>query len=322
MNQVLYGVISFCKIIFGFLLFFRMFPEKRWDQRWTGAAGWCVLIGLAVWHAWDSCRGFIPWLQIFLYGISDAAIIKIFYRCRFLDAWIWNWLYDIGYSLLKVPFIIARGIYLDKGIAYLNVSGGRVLSECILCLFQLGIIFFLYFKYLDQIELLLGEMTKNSWRRFLSLLTEMMILFGIDLMLELGIVQYDTMDMAVGVLFIFGVSMLFLLCMIYIMYMYSKMEQENLSIQKEMLARENEIITQYCRQDAKRMHDMKHTWLYLQNCLEEKSWEKAMECVHEHLEEVKLHQRHVRTGIPEIDLILDYKCQKMKKKWDSVFRRH
>lgn len=313
MNQVLYGVISFCKIIFGFLLFFRMFPEKRWNQRWTGAAGWCVLIGLAVWHAWDSCRGFIPWLQIFLNGILNAAIIKIFYRCRFLDAWIWNWLYDIGYSLLKVPFIITRGIYLDKGIVYLNVSGGRVLSECILCLFQLGIICFLYFRHMDQVEFLLRQLIKNRRRRFLSLLAEMIILFGINQLLEIGIIPYDTMDMAVGVLFISVIILTFVLYIIFTMYIYNRSEQKNLIIQKEMLARENEIITQYCRQDAKRMHDMKHTWLYLQNCLEEKSWGKAMECIHEHLEEVKLHQRHVRTGIPEIDLILDYKCQKMKE---------
>ncbi len=313
MTQILYGVIGFCKIIFGFLLFFRMFPEKRWNQRWTEGAGWCVLIGLAIQQAWDSCHGFIPWLQILVYGIINAAIIKIFYRCRFLDAWIWNWLYDIGYSLLKIPFIIARGIYLDKGIAYLNVNGGRVLSECILCLFQLGIICFFYFKCQEQVEFLLKELLKSRRRRLLSLLTEMIILLGIDWMIELGAVEYDTMDMAVGVLFVFAVSMILLLYMICTMYMYSRMEQKNLCIHKEMLARENEIITQYCRQDAKRLHDLKHTWIYLQNCLEEKRWGKAMECIHEHLEEVKLCQRHVRTGIPEIDLILDYKCRQMEK---------
>lgn len=313
MNQVLYGVISFCKIIFGFLLFFRMFPEKRWNQRWTGAAGWCVLIGLAISQAWDSCSGFIPWLQIFLNGILNAAIIKIFYRYRFLDAWIWNWLYDIGYSLLKVPFIIARGIYLDKGIVYLNVSGGRVLSECILCLVQLGIICFLYFRHLDQVEFLLRQLIKNRRTRFLSLLTEMIILLGIHWLMELGIVQYDSIDMVVSVLFISAITVAFVLYIIYTMYIYSRMEQKNLSAQKEMLARENEIITQYCRQDAKRLHDLKHTWIYLQNCLEEKSWGNAMECICKHLEEVKRQQRYIKTGIPEIDLLLDYKCQKMER---------
>lgn len=38
-----------------------------------------------------------------------------------------------------------------------------------------------------------------------------------------------------------------------------------------------------------------------------------MECVCKHLEEVKRQQRYIKTGIPEIDLLLDYKCHKMEK---------
>lgn len=162
MSQILYGVISFCKIMFGFLIFVQIFPEKRWNQKWAGEIGWCVLVGIAVWQAWDSCHGFIPWLQIVINGLVNATIIKMFYRCRLLEAWLWNWLYDIVYALLKVPFIIARGIYLDKGLAYLNVSGGRVLSECILCLLQLSIICFLYFKCLSRVEFLFKQLVKNK----------------------------------------------------------------------------------------------------------------------------------------------------------------
>ena len=31
-NLIIYGVISFWKIIFGFLIFTRIFTEKRWDK--------------------------------------------------------------------------------------------------------------------------------------------------------------------------------------------------------------------------------------------------------------------------------------------------
>ena len=130
MSQVLYGVISFCKIMLGFLIFVRIFPEKRWKQKWVGILGWGILVICAVENAWDSCHGFIPWLQIIIYGIVNAVVIKLFYQSSFLDAWLWNWLYDIGYSLLKIPFIIARGLYLDKGVAYLNVSGTNLFTLC------------------------------------------------------------------------------------------------------------------------------------------------------------------------------------------------
>ena len=313
MIQVLYGTISFCKIMFGILIFVRIFPESRWNEKWVGRLGWCILSVCAIGNAWDSCRGFIPWIQIVLNGIQIAALIKIFYKCSFLDVWLWNWFYDIGYSLFKIPFIIVRGICLDQGILYLNVTGGRVFSECTLCFFMLCIICFLYFKCQDRVEWLLKQLTKNKKVRYLFWLTEVVILIMMEWMMELGEFKYNTIDMAVGVLFVFAIFAVFLLYIIYMMYAYSQMEQKNLNIQKEILARENEIITQYCRQDAKRLHDLKHTWFYLKKCLEEKEYGDAMKCVHKHLEEVKLQERHTWTGISELDLILDYKYQQMKK---------
>lgn len=313
MSQVLYGAISFCKIMLGLLIFVQIFPEKRWKQRWAAILGWCVLVNVAVWEAWDSCHGFIPWLQIVVNGLLNAAIIKIFYRCRLWDAWIWNWLYDIGYTLPKMLFIIVRGLYLDKGVDYLNVGGRQVLPECILCLFQLGIICFLYFKCLDRIGFLLRELTRNNKVRCLFWMAEAAVLYVINIMIFRGTYRFETIDIALSILIISSVTAFFLLYMVYTLYVYSRMERQIMNTQKEMLVRENEIIVQCCRQDAKRLHDLKHTWIYLQNCLEEKKLGNAMECVDQHLEEVKLQQRHTWTGISEIDLILDYKHQQMEK---------
>ena len=63
-NLIIYGVISFWKIIFGFLIFTRIFTEKRRDKKWIERLGWGILTILAIDQAWDSCHGFIPWLQI------------------------------------------------------------------------------------------------------------------------------------------------------------------------------------------------------------------------------------------------------------------
>ena len=60
-NLIIYGVISFWKIIFGFLIFTRIFTEKRWDKKWIERLGWGILTILAINQAWDSCHGFIPW---------------------------------------------------------------------------------------------------------------------------------------------------------------------------------------------------------------------------------------------------------------------
>ncbi len=306
-NLIIYGVISFWKIIT------RIFTEKRRDKKWIERLGWGILTILAIDQAWDSCHGFIPWLQIVVYGGMNAGILKIFYRCTFLEALLWNWLYDIGYTLLKMLFSIIRGVYLNQGATYVNVIGGRILEENVLCFFQLCVILVLYFKCLDKIELLLKTLVKTRKMKIITLITEVIILESIHKMMEFGAVQYKTVDVALYILIIFCLLTAFLLYIVYTLYIHSREEQKSLVVQREILIRETEVITEHCRRDAKKLHDLKHTWIYLQNCLEEKDYGEALKCVCKHLNEVRMLQRQAWTGIAEIDLLLNYKYQKMKE---------
>ena len=312
-NLIIYGVISFWKIIFGFLIFTRIFTEKRWDKKWIERLGWGILTILAINQAWDSCHGFIPWFQIVFNGLLNAGILRIFYRCGFLEILIWNWFYDIGYSLFKMLFSIIRGVYLQQGAAYVNVISGRILEENILCFLQLCVIFILYFKHLNKIKFVLEKLTETRRMKIITLITEIVILVLICIMMEHGVVQYKTIDVALYILIVFCLLTAFLLYIVYMLYVHSREEQRNLVVQREILVRETEVITEHCRQDAKKLHDLKHTWIYLQNCLEEKDYGDALNCVCEHLDEVKMLQRQAWTGIPEIDLLLNYKYQKMKE---------
>lgn len=88
-------------------------------------------------------------------------------------------------------------------------------------------------------------------------------MYVINIMVFRSPSRFETIDIALSILIISSVTAFFLLYMVYTLYVYSRMERQIMNTQKEMLARENEIIVQCCRQDAKRLHDLKHTWIYL-----------------------------------------------------------
>ena len=310
MIQAVYIAISFCKIILGVLIFYRIFPEKRWNGKGVLWLGGGVMVVLAAAQAWDSCHGFIPWLQIVINGVLNAVIMKIFLRCRLQIAIMWNWMYDIFYSLPKVPLMIIRGICLKRETLYINVLGGRVWTETVLCFFMVCSIYFLYCECIGQIEVLLKQLTKTLKRRALLLTMEIVILELFEFVLYLGNKRFGTDDIIIGTIIVIGAFIIFLL---YALYVYSKMEQISMIWQHEQLVKENKIITQYCREDAQRHHDLKHTLMYLQGCLEEGNYSYAQKCIEKHLCEVKLLQRHTWTGIAEVDLILNYKCRQMKR---------
>ena len=310
MIQAVYIAISFCKIILGVLIFYRIFPEKRWNGKGVLWLGGGVMVVLAAAQAWDSCHGFIPMIQIFINGILNAFIMKIFLRCEFQIALLWNWGYDIIYSLPKVPLMIIRGVWLEEDVEYVNVQGGRVWSETILCFLLVCVICFLYYRYLEQLTFLMKQMTKSIHRRTSLLVIEMVIIELLRTMLFMGIVRFIPEDIVTGIMTVVVTLIMFL---VYVLYVYSKAEQINMELRHEQLAKENKIITQYCREDAKRLHDLKHILMYLQGCLEKGNYVCAQECIEEHLNEVKILQRHTWTGFAEIDLILDYKIQQMRQ---------
>ena len=202
----------------------------------------------------------------------------------------------------------------------MNVTSGRTKGECILCLFQLCMICFFYFKYLDKVEFLLRQLTKTKRMEIISLITEFVILELIHIMMGFGAIQYRAIDIALCSLIVFSILIVFLLYIVYTLYIHSKEEQRNLAIQREIIVKEISVITESCRKDAQSLHDLKHTLMYLQKCLEEKEYGDALKCIDEHLEEVRILQRQAWTGIPEIDLLLNYNYQKMVEQGINFFK--
>ena len=305
-NQIFNGVMAFGKNMFGMLIFVRVFPEKRWEKK-------CIFTACAAISAWASSRRLISLACMIIGGIVNAGLLKVFYCCRYSDALIWLWLYDIGYSFIKIPFMLIRGIHISGVVSTLNQDRRWGVPGNLLCFFELCVICFLYLKCMDEAEILHKQLIEYRKFRYLFLLAEVDILLLISITLDLQPDRYGVVYVLfVVICFAFLLLILFLLYIVYAMYRRSREKEKNVSTQREILSRENEVIIEYCRQDAKRLHDLKHVWIYLLDCLEEKKYENAMECIYRQLEEVKLMQRKTMTGISEIDLILDYKHRQME----------
>jgi len=312
-NQIFNGVMAFGKNMFGMLIFVRVFPEKRWEKKCVWMLGWCIFTACAAISAWASSRQLISLACMIIGGIVNAGLLKVFYCCRYSDALIWLWLYDIGYSFIKIPFMLIRGIHISGVVSTLNQDRRWGVPGNLLCFFELCVICFLYLKCMDEAEILHKQLIEYRKFRYLFLLAEVDILLLISITLDLQPDRYGVVYVLfVVICFAFLLLILFLLYIVYAMYRRSREKEKNVSTQREILSRENEVIIEYCRQDAKRLHDLKHVWIYLLDCLEEKKYENAMECIYRQLEEVKLMQRKTMTGISEIDLILDYKHRQME----------
>lgn len=314
-NNVVYCIINWFIIAWSIGVYAQVFrDEKRWRYKAVQVLMWCVWIAVISAEAWDSQHGFIPWLQIIVNGILNSILLKIFYRCKFRVALAGVWFYNIAISMIKLPMVIGRGVWFQENAYWANVGNGRRIDEIILCGFILCAMYLITgVKCRGKIEEWLKILENSRAKNYIFLLVEFSMIELLSDLVSLGEQQYENKDFIVTVAVVFGMVTGSCLYLLYIMYRQSRMEQQILMIEQQLLMKENEVIRGYCEQDAKRLHDLKHTFLYLQECMEMKKYDQARQCVKEHLEEVKEKQRQVWTGIDEIDFILNYKYQQIQK---------
>lgn len=320
LSTIVYGAISFLTILFGIIVFVHLFPEKRWMSEKMTVLFYCLVTIWSIAQAWDSIHGFIPYLQIIFYGVVNALIVKVFFDSSFLMSLAWVWMYTLIISFLKIPYLMMRGIYEEANLYAVNVGEGRLWSEGLWCLGLLSISVWICMKGRRQLSLILKRIAEKTYRAVCFLGIE---LAGFQLLWYMmrgnreG--NFNSTDILINTILLLCVSMGIISYTLYNLYSNSRAEQRMMEIQWEMLNREYEAIRIYCKQDAKRLHDIRHTLLYLKRCIEEKDMSEAQKCLEEHLEEARMFERWIWTGIADVDYILNYEYERMKRK-DIGFR--
>lgn len=318
-NNVIYCILNWVIIAVSIVVCMRFYRE---EEIWRGKAAkilmlciWVVVISI---EAWDSQHEFIPYIQVIVYGIWNAVIIKLFYRCEYSTVLTWLWFYNTIIMMIKTPMLVMHEVSEQKGSFYANIGNGRRTDEIILVFLITCVAGGIWIRYRRQTDDLLKTLTNLKKKRYFCLLIEIIYMCVLHRILGIGISRYDEKGLWITLLLVTGMFLSILLLLFYTMYFQIKWEKQSLMKQQQLMRKENEVIRGYCEQDAKRLHDLKHTFLYMQECLESKKYDALKECVEEHLGYVKEQQKQVWTGIEEVDFILNYKYQEMRK-WKIQF---
>lgn len=307
-NTWLYCGISFFVIFSSFRLFIFLFPERRRQSKITRVVIEILIFIICILETWDSERAFIVRTQIFVYGIINAGILKVYLNCRFSTSLAWMWFYNFTFSLLKIPLLTWKGIVNNTDLS-INISGERDLSESICSFFILIIWLIVFFRYKEKIRYFFNEKHLS----YLIILGDCIIYIILTYMMKSTGGYFQKGDLIENISLLFAVLAMLTVFTIFILYRQEKQEQANLVIRQEMIERENILIKSYCEQDAKSLHDLKHTFLYLKKCLELNELEKIKKCLDSHLEEIYNLQKKMWTGIPDVDYILNYEYGKMNR---------
>lgn len=311
-NTLLYGIVNLIFVSVGFAVVIRQFPKKRYESKFALGILIIILIGLVLFEVWDATRGYIQTMQIVVNSFINAGILGIFFVCKYSDALLMQLFYNFSFAITKVPMLTLRGIWENKNLYLCNVKLYRIFPENFWCFAILLLALVLYVKKEQPISFLIKKaLKKNRPILFIILFIEYLFLGG---MMQLGIQTFNIQDLYLNISIVSCIALITLGGGIYLVYQSSVEEQSNLLIRQRLLEDEQNAIREYYEEDAQRLHDMKHVFLYLQVCVNEHDYHKAKKCLEQQLGELEQIEQRVWTGQAEIDFMVNHEHQKMEQK--------
>lgn len=293
----------------GYYIFVWCFPERRSYSVVSRVSE--VVCVLTLWglYTWNSTMCFISALCCIFMGSVTGICLGIYYKCRMRAAVSWTLFYFIALTLARAPCIVWQGMHLNKTLGEVNI-GEKSSVEFI---YEIAILAILTFVLCISIHLYNKQ--RGKIKQFLEkyylfeLIISSIMWWCMDLTLISGRkgFRYDS------VLFFFVGSAL-MLCVvlalvIYIFCQSIKTEREILN-QRQIVLRDRQLEEKKMFDGyERRLHDIKHKLLYIEHCLENKEYEKALADLRQ--ERKGFQKRKVWTGYQEIDFVLN-------SKWDEI----
>lgn len=308
MNIVLCGIVVILEVTLGCCMFIRCYPERRFKNTFARAAEWVSFLIVCILYTWNDTYCFISNLAVIMIGFLCCLHVFCFYRCKYNVSFIWMQFYFIMMSLLRTPYVVVRGMILECDLVHANCVE-KPWSGFLYELFLLAIVVLFYYwfwrKYFTDIQKALEKyrivflcLTYAAWELMSYVLTSGEERFSKN--------EFYFLLWGSGGLF------LAIICMAtYWMYQNEKREKRMLLLQQASLVARQAEQKEVYEEHERRMHDTKHVLLFLQQCIEKKDCDRALQKLEEYQEGMR--GKKVWTGNDYVDFVIDSKYLRMEE---------
>lgn len=309
MVSICYGLVQFAEMILGIWTFGKMYPEKRKHSICLKTILILTFVAWGMVVVWNTWIFFVSNVFVILNSFILAILIFAYWRTFFSLALLWELFYNITFELSKMLFLILEGV-IEQKTQYEANLGVRNYKETIWCF-----VIFIIAVTIVQVKKDILQLMKTMLYRykkvqcFLCCIGWLMLTYS----MYLGMQGFSTSVLVLHSIFIICVVMAIFYLMLDTLYEKVKIERYMLDAFQGALEKQNQELQIIYNQNNKKMHDVKHIMLYLENCLEQGKAEEAQKQIFQYTNELRGMERKVWTGFSFLDFILNYKKAEMDK---------
>lgn len=271
---------------------------------------WCLICGIVASLTAQYWNTYLSDINILNGNIFPVLFLFIFYKCSFIQAYLWEIFYLTCVGVTKVVYIIFCGViqdnYFEVFFSYNRVHSineiiyAIVINLVVLLILNSSVSKIVIERVLISYKIYLGMLTFCIWKILRILLN-----YG------KGKINIDNLIFVLIFLLVFILTLLVLFGNAYGSFV--KMEKRALDERNNtMLVQYNELNKSY-EEYRCLIHDEKYLISYVIECLSEENIQGAICFLTNSQKLIKEKERRVWTGIPCLDCILSMKEQQLKK---------
>lgn len=308
MNVVLCGIVVILEVALGCGMFICCYPKRRFENTFARVMEWISFLFVCVMYTWNDTYGFISNSAVIAVGVMCCLHVFCFYRCKFTVAFIWAQFYFIMMSLLRTPYVVGRGMVLGCDLIHANCAGkpwSGFLYELVLLTIVAVFCYWFWRKHNVSIRKVLEK------NRIIFLCLAVAAWELMSYVLTSGEERFSENEFY---FLLWGSGGLFLaiICVAtYWMYQNEKREKRMLLLQQASLAAKQAEQKGVYEEHERRMHDTKHVLLFLQQCIENKECDRALQKLKDYQEGMQ--GKRVWTGNDYVDFVINSKYLKMEE---------
>ncbi len=289
-------------------LFLNKLIKKRFGKIESNAVILILFYGMVVWIGWQYWTAFLSESAIITGNVLTMFYLFAFYKCSFLQAYLWEFLYLTNLGLLKGSYIVCVGILEDKRFEdFFSITRTRTYSE-IIFLIIVHVILLILLKHISVKSFM--EKILNKYKRILLIVAgiELVVL---DILMDGGGGEIEGKNFT-GTLIVV-VAIVFILLIMYIKSLSRTIDTEKrlLEVRNETVGQQYSELNEAYEKYRCLVHDEKHMILYLQECIQNENFHEAAAFLNSYQRNFVKEKQCSWTGIPTLDFMLNIKKRKM-----------
>lgn len=265
-----------------------------------------LYIYISIMLTWQYWVSYVSFGAIIIANLYLPFFLFLFYKCDFIQSYLWEVLYLVNIGFTKILFIYIAGLTKHRKVDEFLFSKSMHFYSSGIYLFLICVIFLLLQRAF-RVEIWMSKLLKQHKRLILFVaLSECSVLY---LLMSMNWGYIENKDLVINLIVVSGMALILLFTFVHFFTKSIDAEKNILEVRNNIIASQYEELNENYKRYRCLIHDEKHMMNYIDECIRTENFSEIQNIIKKNRN--KLSERYYWTGITALDNVIAIEKRKM-----------